>query len=85
MVIADGVWDIAPGGVCIAHDFVWVPQGAIGQGGAIANKKNPIGKNIKMLSWEMLVFISPVTFNSASSMVSCEGTACGVIEKKRAL
>ena len=31
-------------------------KGAIGQGGSIANKNTPPGKNIEMLSWEMYVF-----------------------------
>ena len=59
-------------------------KGAIGQGGVIANKIPP-GKVIEMLSWELYGFNSPGVFNCASSMVSCEGTACGVTERKLAL
>ena len=33
----------------------------------------------------MNIFNSPGVYSCASSVVSCEGTACGVIEKKLAL
>ena len=36
--------DIAPNGVCIAPGGAWIPQGAIGQGGAIAKQMSQPGK-----------------------------------------
>ena len=58
----------------------------VGQDGAIANKRNtPPGKHMEILYSKMYVFNSPVVLSCTSSMVSCEGTACGVTEKKRVL
>ena len=55
------------------------------QGGAIAKQNTSPGKEMQLTYQEMHVFNSPGVLSCASSMVLCEGTACGVTEKKRAL
>ena len=55
------------------------------QGGAIAKQNTPPGKEMQLMYQEMLVFNSPGVLNCANSMVLCEGTACGVTQKKSAL
>ena len=55
------------------------------QGGAIAEQNTPPGKKMQLTYQEMHVFNGPGVLNCATSMVLCEGTACGVTEQRRAL
>ena len=51
----------------------------------IAKQNTPPGKEMQLTYQEMHVFDCPGVLSCASAMVLCEWTACGVIEKKRAL